>query len=195
MKFLATSSEPPALSKWFERLIPKFRNRDYRHTYMVEGVKTWIARQVRTLREERNWSQADLAREGGKKQSAISRIEDPDYGQLSLQTLFDLAKAYDVALLVQFVEWPDWLNRMEDASTNALKKRSFDANELSSFAAWQFSVPQPTLLPSVEYRNTISHASILTTKQIPTFLGAFKDSIEIDLDSYFDLDQHRTNSI
>ena len=93
----------PASLPWTEKLISKLSERDYRHAYMMEGVKTWIARQVRTLREQRHWSQDDLGRETRKPQSAISRVEDPDYGKLTLQTLFDLAQAYDLPLLVQFV--------------------------------------------------------------------------------------------
>jgi transcriptional regulator with XRE-family HTH domain len=107
---------------------------------MVEGVKAWIARQVRTLREQRDWSQDDLGRATGKPQSAISRVEDPDYGKLTLQTLFDLAKAYDVPLLVQFVEWGDWLARMNDASTESLQKESFNAAALTDVGVSQLSV-------------------------------------------------------
>jgi transcriptional regulator with XRE-family HTH domain len=113
---------------------------------MTEGVKTWIARQVRSLREQRDWSQGDLARESGKKQSAISRIEDPDYGQLTLQTLFDLAKAYDLPLLVQFVEWQDWLYRMEDVSTEALRKESFDGEQLAALSGLQYQTANESLL-------------------------------------------------
>jgi transcriptional regulator with XRE-family HTH domain len=107
---------------------------------MTEAVKTWIARQVRALREQRDWSQGDLARESGKKQSNISRIEDPDYGQMTLQTLFDLAAAFDLPLLVQFAEWPDWLNRMEDVSTEWLQRESFNQAELSTLSAQQYTV-------------------------------------------------------
>ena len=128
----------PALSTWSEKLVPRLSDREYRHAYMAEGVKTWIARQVRALREDRNWSQGDLARESGKKQSAISRIEDPDYGQLSLQTLFDLAAAFDLPLLVQFAEWPEWLNRMEDVSIEALQKSSFDGEHMASLSTQQY---------------------------------------------------------
>jgi transcriptional regulator with XRE-family HTH domain len=138
MKSLVTYNVVPALSTWSDKLVPKLANQEYRHAYMAEGVKTWIARQVRALREQRDWSQGDLARESGKKQSAISRIEDPDYGQLTLQTLFDIAKAYDLPLLVQFVEWQDWLYRMEDVSTEALRKDSFDGDHLAALSNQQY---------------------------------------------------------
>lgn len=115
---------------WSEKFVSKLANKDYRHAYMKEGVRSWIARQVRILREQRGWSQEDLGHETNKPQSAISRIEDPDYGRLSLQTLFDLASAYDVGILVQFVTWDDWLSRMDDVSIEAMQKDSFDGEQL-----------------------------------------------------------------
>ena len=129
----------PTSLPWSERLISKLSEPSYRHAYMMQGVKNWIARQVRTLREQRDWSQEDLGRETGKPQSAISRVEDPDYGKLTLQTLFDLARAYDLPLLVQFVEWSDWLSRMDDVSTEALRKESFSATALRDLGAGQIS--------------------------------------------------------
>ena len=136
----------PASLPWTEKLISKLSERDYRHAYMMEGVKTWIARQVRTLREQRHWSQDDLGRETRKPQSAISRVEDPDYGKLTLQTLFDLAQAYDLPLLVQFVEWGDWLSRMNDVSTEVLQRESFSAD----LFAMELLMPRAFLLADIE---------------------------------------------
>ena len=132
------SYEFPASSTISEKLASKLDDKTYRHEYMVEGVKTWVARQVRALREQREWSQADTARETGKKQSAISRIEDPDYGKLSLQTLFDLASAFDLPLVVQFTEWKDWLERMDDVSVEALEQDGFSKDQLAGFSTQQF---------------------------------------------------------
>jgi transcriptional regulator with XRE-family HTH domain len=134
----------PTSLPWSEKLVSKLSAPRYRHAYMTEGVKTWIARQVRTLREQRDWSQEDLGRQTGKPQSAISRVEDPDYGKLTLQTLFDLARAYDLPLLVQFVEWSDWLVRMDDVSTEVLRKESFSATALSDLGTGQISYNGPT---------------------------------------------------
>jgi transcriptional regulator with XRE-family HTH domain len=103
-----------------------------RHSYLAEGVKTWIARQVRSLREQRGWSQSDLSIKIDKPQSAISRIEDPDYGKMSLQTLFDLAKAFDVALIVKFVDYPTFLRETDDQKTASLHVESFDPRAFSS---------------------------------------------------------------
>ncbi len=129
MKFFKTA-DALASSTWSEKFISKLRKRDYRHAYMAEGVKSWVARQVRILREQRGWSQGDLGRESKKPQSAISRIEDPDYGKLSLQTLFDLASAYDLPLLIQFVSWEEWLSRMNDVSSVAMQRDAFNADRI-----------------------------------------------------------------
>lgn len=39
----------------------------------------------------------------GTKQHVISRLEDPSYGRLSLNTLLQLSLAFDTGLQVQFV--------------------------------------------------------------------------------------------
>jgi transcriptional regulator with XRE-family HTH domain len=119
---------------WTDRLISKLSKEDYRHAYVAEGVKTWIARQVRALREQRGWSQSDLSIKTDKPQSAISRIEDPDYGKMSLQTLFDLAKAFDVALVVKFIDYPTFLRETDGQKTGSMYVESFDEHSFASHA-------------------------------------------------------------
>jgi transcriptional regulator with XRE-family HTH domain len=46
--------------------------------------------------------QVDLAKESGMLQSAISRIEQADYGNWSLKTLFRVADALDARLRIDF---------------------------------------------------------------------------------------------
>ena len=120
-------------SLWSNELVRDLTDEEFRHEYMMDQVRSFIAFQIRALREQpgRRWSQGDLAQKSGKTQSVISRMEDPDYGKLSLQSLLEIAIAYDLPLLVQFVEWDDWLARMSNLSPSALRKRSFDAGRLS----------------------------------------------------------------
>jgi transcriptional regulator with XRE-family HTH domain len=139
MSFVIQYSFPTSLP-WTEKLVAKLSQPKYRHAYMMNGVTTWIARQVRALREQRGWSQEDLGQKTKKPQSAISRVEDPDYGKLTLNTLFDLARAYDLPLLVQFVEWSDWLSRMNDSSTEGLQKESFSAEALTDVGKGQIFI-------------------------------------------------------
>jgi transcriptional regulator with XRE-family HTH domain len=119
-------------SPWSNELVRDLTEEEFRHEYMMDQVRSYIAFQIRALREQpgRRWSQADLAKKSGKTQSVISRLEDPDYGKLSLQSLLEIAIAFELPLLVQFVEWDDWLARMSNLSPSALRKRSFDAGRL-----------------------------------------------------------------
>jgi transcriptional regulator with XRE-family HTH domain len=117
-------------SPWSSELVRELSDKEFRHEYMMDQVRSRIAFQIRALREQRQLNQGDLAKLSGKTQSVISRLEDPDYGKLSLQSCLEIAVAFDLPLLVQFVEWDDWLARMSNTSPSALRKRGFDANRL-----------------------------------------------------------------
>ncbi|MGH6899454.1 MAG: helix-turn-helix domain-containing protein [Geminicoccaceae bacterium] len=105
-------------------------SKEFRDAFVAEHLKTGVAYQIRALREKRGWSQAELGRRAGKPQSAISRLEDPDYGRLSLKTLLELAAAFDVALLVQFAAFSELLKRFSNLSPEALAVPDFAHDNL-----------------------------------------------------------------
>lgn len=113
-----------------KRLFEKLKSKSYREAYVAEHVRTGIAYQIRALRTQRGWSQKKLAEEMGKPQSVVSRLEDPDYGKVSVKTVLDGAAAFDVALLVQYVSFPEFLRRTRDVSPEALRVDSFDERQL-----------------------------------------------------------------
>jgi hypothetical protein len=119
-------------SSWSEDFVRQIGEAEMRHAYMADQVRTRIALQIKALRDqdERRWSQVELGRRAGKPQNVISRIENPDYGQLTLQTLFDMAEAFGLPLYVDFPEWEDWLGYMKDFSPGSLQRRSFDLDRL-----------------------------------------------------------------
>jgi transcriptional regulator with XRE-family HTH domain len=73
-------------------------------------VNKGLAYQLRAMREARGWSQEELAEVVGMPQTAISRLESPSYGKLTITTLKRLANVYDVALMVRFVPFSDLVN-------------------------------------------------------------------------------------
>lgn len=101
-------------------------NKDFRDAFLEENIKAGIIFQLRALREKRGWLQSDLAREAGKTQSVIARLEDPSYGKFTLRTLLDLAKAFDVALLVKLVPYTRLVAELQDVSSEALAVASYD---------------------------------------------------------------------
>jgi transcriptional regulator with XRE-family HTH domain len=118
-----------------KRLLAELKNKQYRDAYAAEHVKTMMPIQNRILREQRGWSQGQLAERRKTTQSVISRLEDPNYGKLSLSSLLKLASAYDVALLVKFVPFSRLLHEFEDTSPQALSAKEF-MEELPQLAAW-----------------------------------------------------------
>lgn len=116
------------------RLKGDFQDGDYRRSYVEAELAARVATQIRRLREDRGWTQKELAEKAGTKQSAISKLEDPGYGRCSLSVLQKLAEVFDVALDVAFVPF-----------SAAARKAVSRPEELSvpSFADDAFFAPDP----------------------------------------------------
>ena len=114
-----------AISK---RVVKEFADKDFRDEYVTSRVKRWIASQIRALRQQpgREWSQGELAEKLRTAQSNVSRLENVDYGKFTLQTLLDLASAFDVALQVKFVDHMTFLTGTSDITPDKLTVASYD---------------------------------------------------------------------
>lgn len=84
---------------------PEWQEREYRQAYMEASIEQGVAWQIKVNRNKRGWTQQNLASRLGTKQSAIARLEDPEYGNHSLETLIQVAHAFDCALLVKFIPY------------------------------------------------------------------------------------------
>jgi len=105
---------------------PEWHDQEYRQAYMGAAIDQGIAWQVRVNREERGWTQAELAKLVGTGQSAISKLEDPESGDVRLSTLRKVANAFDCALIVRLASYSELANLSENLSPDRLYASSFE---------------------------------------------------------------------
>lgn len=122
----------PAASDRLTSLAGKFHDKRYRDGYVAANTRSVLARQMRNFRGEH--SQAEFGAEIEKRQTVISRLENPAYGGWSLRTMLEIARKKNVAVFVRFVDFPTFLRYSGDISDCALHPNEYDENEVDQFA-------------------------------------------------------------
>ncbi|MGD0353284.1 MAG: helix-turn-helix transcriptional regulator [Dehalococcoidia bacterium] len=100
-------------------------NPEVRHLYIDSSIRHLLAMQLRSMRETKEWSQIEVGNKAGMKQSAIARLEDPRYSSMTLSTLKRLAKAFDVALIVRFAPFSEFISWTTQIAEPRLSPPSF----------------------------------------------------------------------
>ena len=120
-------SAPIILAK---QLLDSWKDHDYRSAFVWERVRSSIALQIRALREQRNkMTQKQLGDAIGMAQTWVSRLEDPEYGKMTVATLLRLANAFDADLEIKFCPFSRALDELSKQGTEYFVVPSF-ADEL-----------------------------------------------------------------
>lgn len=122
-----------------QQILRSLENTEYRREFAAD-IGTGLAFQIRLLRENRGWIQEQLADRMGKRQETISQWENPDYGRYTLNTLRELAAAFDVALLVRFAPFSELVDWSINLTPERLAPPSFDEELL--YAPTRPTVPR-----------------------------------------------------
>lgn len=102
-----------------------FQDEDYRHGYADEFLNSYIATQIKVLREQRGWSQKELADRADMLQPRISALENVNYSSWSIKILRRLAEAFDLTLNVSFESFGERLEDFDNFSRENLERPSF----------------------------------------------------------------------
>jgi transcriptional regulator with XRE-family HTH domain len=130
-------------------MIADFFKKKYRDAFVGAFVRQGIAMQIQLLRKREPWSQKKLGEITGKKQNAITRLEDPSYGKFTITTLLELAKAFDVALSVKFIPFSELERQSQNLSPDAL-------------CVARFNDEMPVAIPAVPKAVSIRTAAVTT---------------------------------
>ena len=106
----------------------EWNHSDYRKAAMESMAENMIAWQIRINREERGMTQSALAELMGTKQSAISKLEDPEGGDVLVSTLLKAAHAFDCALVVRLVDYAEFESLTRDVRPERLFAAGFASN-------------------------------------------------------------------
>jgi transcriptional regulator with XRE-family HTH domain len=105
-------------------LVTEFDDKEYAHAYMEQFSNMAIAAQIKALREQRNWTQQQLAEAAKMKQERICALEDEDYDAWTIKTLRKLARAFDVTIKVSFEKFSSSLLDISKIDREALQRTS-----------------------------------------------------------------------
>lgn len=108
---------------------------EYRHQFVEEEINVGIAFQIRSLRNRQKLKQDNLADLLGVTQPLVSSWENPNYGKYTLGTLKELAKAFDVGLLVRFVPFSTLVDWTVNLTSDIIAPPSFGEEGQSRFVA------------------------------------------------------------
>ncbi len=134
------------------QLLKKFTDKEYRDNFVQEYIFSRIPLKIKSMRDARDMSQQELGQMAGIAQPWVSKLEDPNYGRLTLSTLLKIASAFDVALNVDFVPFSEILNRSSSLSENDFAVPSYGKDKKLVSAE-----PRPSKAEQPDRSNASSH--------------------------------------
>lgn len=158
-----------------QKLVRKLTNKEYRDTWVDESVKMIVPYQIQAIRKQKGWSQALLGEKAGMRPNAITRLEDTDYGNLSVNTLLRVAHGFDCGLLVKFVPFSRMVSEFEDVSPKGLEVESFES-DFNNLQSWTLKSECPHLIVEVGTHENIFKDFGKTTAAF--IAHSFADNIE-----------------
>ena len=128
-----------------EKLRQDFKDEETRHIYAEDFLNTYIATQIKVLREERGWTQSELASKAGMKQERISVLEDVNHSSWTASVLKRIARAFDMRLSIKIESFGSFLNEFENFNRDALVRPPFEEDPAFKEGDLQTEEPTPDI--------------------------------------------------
>jgi transcriptional regulator with XRE-family HTH domain len=153
-----------------QRLTEEFRDEEYRYAYAASFLNTKLASQIKTLRQQREMTQAQVAEVMGIKQPGYARFEDVNHSVWKTDTLWDIARALDVRVNISFETFGSLIDEKEHFDKEHLERPKFTDDPL-------FKEPGGV----VDSANRASLASINSYRDRGVFWKGLVETIDIGL--------------
>jgi transcriptional regulator with XRE-family HTH domain len=114
------------VSELTEQLRQTFIDPEYRNAYAESFQNSYVAAQIKVLREDFPMTQGELAAKIGSKQPGIARLENVNYSSWKVETLRKIARALQVRLRITFEEFGTLPNDIEAFNKEALSRLPFN---------------------------------------------------------------------
>ena len=95
---------------------------EFRSAYAESFLNTFVAAQIKALREQRGMTQSDLAEAIGTKQAGVSRLENVNYSAWKTETLRRIARALKVRLRISFEDFGSLVGEVEQFNRESLQR-------------------------------------------------------------------------
>lgn len=120
------------MSELTEQLRQSFADEEYRNAYAESFLNSYVAAQIKVLREEYPLTQGELAIKIGTQQPGVARLENVNYSSWKVETLRKLARALNVRLKITFEEWGTLPTEIEGFRRDTLVRAPFDRDPVFS---------------------------------------------------------------
>lgn len=99
--------------------------RDVRADWVDDHVDASVALQIKVLRQQRGWTQGQLAKRAQLGQSQVSDYENVNHPPPKIGILKRIAAAFDLPLRVDFPSWGDFIDDVSTMGRESYQKPSF----------------------------------------------------------------------
>ena len=136
---------------------------EFRHAYAASFMNSYVAAQIKTIREQREMTQSQLAELIGTQQAGISRLENVNYDAWKVSTLQKLAKAFDVRLRISFEEFDSLLDEFARFNRSYLERAPYEETRQQSVVLDNDPTPSDSLCKALNPKWQPPQSRVVTT--------------------------------